>query len=599
MVVHMPQTIQTFLERKAIIAYLPMLLMIVIILAVTIDLASLKLHDLIPKDPYSASILFSFVSAIFIVAQIFVLKYIKQQDIKFVRTKQFRVIRFAVTGVQCILTLLVLYVVFQIWMESSFDIRPIILGITISYSLGITMTGFLSYRLFIWLRSTHRLTILLYLLSSAAITVSAIFTALFLDSVSTIYTTVVPRISGTGLYLTPYQDALLLFANIFSIVSFIITWLATAILLRQRSRQIGPSRYWIIVTLPLLYFLSQFISLFSSNFGPSVYYDPVIFAIVLTLTFTLSKLAGGILFGFAFWSIARTIDDEFVVTKNLIKLAGYGYVILFMSTQTVAFSIIPYPPFGFVTILFYGISSYMILVGIYFSVIIISQDSKLRSTIKSIAKSHPTLFEDMSYAQLENVIERRALRLVQNFATEYESSHTMETVDDKELRNYAMGVIEEVKSFNPFFLKVLEKEKTVLSNSNVASAFVNGKLLQFMIDDHLMLFREIMDKCKHGKHGGIRLITTVDTFTINIIKELLEIGAKVKHIANPPSIQFVVSESEALEISLGELANGDLAENVSLEKDPSFVQYYCTLFEQLWIRGTNASERITQLETGS
>jgi hypothetical protein len=601
MVGHIPQNFQRILASRAVTNLLPLVMMIIIVISVTIDLSFLKLYDLTPKDPYPKQqmLVFSGISAVFIIAQVFILRYIRQQDMKFVRTQQFRVIHYVITAVQGALTFLVLYVIFQIWVESSLDIRPLIAGITISYTLGLIMTGFLSYRLFIWLRSTHGLTILLYLLSSAAITISAFFTFIFLDSVSATYTVVTPRISGTGLYLTPFQDTSLLLANVFAIISFIITWFATAVLLNYRSRQIGPIRYWIIVALPLMYFLSQFISLFSDEFGPSVSSDPVTFAIILTLVFTLSKLAGGILFGFAFWNIAKTIDDEFIVAKNLIKLAGYGFVILFMSTQTVAFSIIPYPPFGFVTILFYGISSYMILVGIYFSVIVISQDSKLRTTIKSIAKNQPTLFADMSYAQLEDVIEKKALRLAQNFAAEYDSIQVMEAIDDKQLRNYAMLVVEEIRSFNPIFPKVVEKEKKILSNSQVFSAFVNGKLLEFISDDHLTLFREIMGKRRQGKHGGIRLVTAIDCSTANAVEELLAIGVEVKHIVDLHSIQFVVSEREVLEIILGDLKNEELTMDVSVGSDSSLVQYYRNMFEHLWTRGTDARKRISQLKAGS
>jgi len=111
--------------------------------------------------------------------------------------------------------------------------------------------------------------------------------------------------------------------------------------------------------------------------------------------------------------MANTIAGEFVVARNLVKLSGYGYVILFISTHTVAFSIVPYPPFRFVTILFYGISSYMILVGVYFSVIVISQDSELRRTIKK-SENQPALLADISYAQVEDAIEKRAMRLAQS-----------------------------------------------------------------------------------------------------------------------------------------------------------------------------------------
>ena len=335
--------------------------------------------------------------------------YIRQQNLQFIRTRRFQIIHTIVSVLQWVLAIVVIGVIFQIWFESSFNITLVVAGISTSYGLGMIMTGYLSYRFFIWLRSNYGMTILLYLLSSVFITASAFFTLIFLDSVSSMYTDITPKVYGTGLYLTPHQNISLLLTNILAILSFIITWLATAgTLLSYRSRHVGRIKYWAIVALPLVYFMSQFISLFTSGFASLVSSDPVIFGIILSLIFTLSKLAGGILFGFAFWKMARTIAEEFVVPRNLVRLAGYGYVILFMATQTVAFSIIPYPPFGFVTILFYGISSYMILVGVYFSVIVISQDSKLRSTIKKVSEKEPALLADISYAQLEDVIREES-----------------------------------------------------------------------------------------------------------------------------------------------------------------------------------------------
>ena len=81
----------------------------------------------------------------------------------------------------------------------------------------------------------------------------------------------------------------------------------------------------------------------------------------------------------------------------------------------------------------------MILVGVYFSVIIISQDSKLRSTIKKISENQPTLLSDISYAQLEEIIEKRAMILAQNLDMKSQvPSYVTKDVDAVHLKNYAM-----------------------------------------------------------------------------------------------------------------------------------------------------------------
>ena len=105
----------------------------------------------------------------------------------------------------------------------------------------------------------------------------------------------------------------------------------------------------------------------------------------------------------------------------------------------------------------------MILVGVYFSVIIISQDSKLRSTIKKITESQLTLLSDISYAQLEEVIEERAMILAQSLDMKSQvPSYITNDVDAVHLKNYVMSVIDELRSFDPFFSRVIEMEKEII-----------------------------------------------------------------------------------------------------------------------------------------
>jgi hypothetical protein len=52
---------------------------------------------------------------------------------------------------------------------------------------------------------------------------------------------------------------------------------------------------------------SQFQTLFLHVFTPFRLSDPILFGIVYTLIFSAAKPAGGILFGVAFWIIARIL----------------------------------------------------------------------------------------------------------------------------------------------------------------------------------------------------------------------------------------------------------------------------------------------------
>ena len=43
-----------------------------------------------------------------------------------------------------------------------------------------------------------------------------------------------------------------------SLLSFILVWIATVALLRQYRNKIGRTRFWVIITIPLIYFLFPF-----------------------------------------------------------------------------------------------------------------------------------------------------------------------------------------------------------------------------------------------------------------------------------------------------------------------------------------------------
>jgi hypothetical protein len=116
-----------------------------------------------------------------------------------------------------------------------------------------------------------------------------------------------------------------------SIVAFIATWFSTILLLRHYSKKIGRTRYWITVSIPLVFFLSQFQAEILKLFLPLRLSDPFLFGIVSTLIFNSTKTVGGILFGIAFWSVAKNITQREV--REYMTISAYGMVLLFTSNQ--------------------------------------------------------------------------------------------------------------------------------------------------------------------------------------------------------------------------------------------------------------------------
>jgi hypothetical protein len=78
------------------------------------------------------------------------------------------------------------------------------------------------------------------------------------------------------------------------------------------------------------YFLSQFQPLFLDLFSAYRKSNPILFYVLYTVIFNLSKPIGAILFGVAFWITARDIHHKEV--KGYLTISGYG-LLLFASNQ--------------------------------------------------------------------------------------------------------------------------------------------------------------------------------------------------------------------------------------------------------------------------
>ena len=114
--------------------------------------------------------------------------------------------------------------------------------------------------------------------------------------------------------------------------------------------------------------------------------NTILFNVLYTVIFSLSKPVGGILFGIAFWIVARNVHHT--VLRDYLMIAGYGFLLLFTSNQATVLINSPYPPFGMASISFVGLSSYLVLVGVYSSAVSVAQDAELRRSIRNSIESN-------------------------------------------------------------------------------------------------------------------------------------------------------------------------------------------------------------------
>jgi hypothetical protein len=351
--------------------------------------------------------------------------------------KVFIIFQYALVGI-------LVAVILQILVGNYYSTVLLIAVTSFSYILALIMLGILSLRFFSWFNPFRNSVVLCFGLTSAALVINAIFTLIYVDALLLAKPLTLGPYAGGSAYSVSTAQMLYSGYVITTIISFILTWTATILLLHHYSHKFGKVKYWVIVSAPLIYFLSQFLPLFPNLFDILLNEDPVFYSIILTLIFTWSKIAGGIFFGIAFWLISKNLSHGNIV-KDYMNMSAYGFIFLFISNQAIVLVIGPYPPFGLITIAYTGLSSYLILVGIYSSVLSVSQDTRLRQSIRKLANSESKLLDNISTAQMEHEIQSRVIKMTrENQDLMVNETGVQPSLTDEDVKQYLHEVLNEI-----------------------------------------------------------------------------------------------------------------------------------------------------------
>lgn len=430
-------------------------IIILLISVLIIDTSLFRISDLIRVyvTPGWTTTLFVFMSVAYLVGQHILIGFArtKSRQIRELGYLHLNILDKSVAITQYLLAGILAFVLLQVLMFSNFYTSVISAAGVISYLMAIFMMMFLTLRFFSWFRFHKNLVVLFYFLSTITLTINAAFSFALILTVSPGIPSLVGESQIAGMTrpiaASHFANALNNGYTVTSILSFILLWVATSLLLREYSKRIGRITYWTLVSIPLVYFLSQFPALFFNLFDSLIISNPTFFGIVLTLIFSLSKIAGGILFGIAFWNIAKNLPDNTAV-KSYMIIAAYGLVLFYISNQAGS-SLFQlggvYPPFGLLTITIIGFSSYLMLIGIYSSAVSVAQDSRLRRAIRKSVQRQSSLLDKIGTAQMQQEIENRVLSTIKSQAETLRSETGIETsLDENEMREYMNEVIAKI-----------------------------------------------------------------------------------------------------------------------------------------------------------
>ena len=314
----------------------------------------------------------------------------------------------------------------------------------ISCMTAIIVLGMLIFRFVQWFRISHDRLIFSYTFALVLIIINCSIILAYinssLESRPKIIPSTRPAVNNANVVQIPFNNAYV--AS--SFLSFIAIWAASIFSLIGYSKKIGRIKFWFAVSLPLLYFLSQseFI------FGPFVlshrFLDPVTFFRIYTITFASTKLIGGIMFAIPYFLVSRKLNDPNV--RNYLKLTSIGLILLFLSMQVSGLPLLPYPPFGVISISFLGLSSYLVLIGVYGSAISVSEDSMLRKTIRKLVMKETKLLDSIATAQMEQEIQEKVLETTKRLSDTIRNETGIESsLQEEDIERYCKEVLAEIK----------------------------------------------------------------------------------------------------------------------------------------------------------
>ena len=324
-----------------------------------------------------------------------------------------------------------------------------------SLTLLILFSSFVPSALFIlllvvllvrWFRSSKNFMIIAYAISFSIVCIYLVLSIVYVNvqymstpewiKAKSLHNTLVNSfVSNLSLSFGVALDALFL-------VSFVLAWVATVALLRQYRNKIGRTRFWVTMTIPLIYFLFPFETYFANFSEGMLSGSPVIFTVIYILLFSATKQVGGLLFSIVFLTAAIKIKHPNL--QNSLKIAAIGIAVIFSSIEINSLLYAAYPPYGVLSIMLMPLGSYSLFIGLFASAKLVSQDKKLRQEFFQSAENQLALLKTIGKVQMEKELEKNLKSILKRSSVLEESKSDYRA--EESVRELVQEVLEELRS---------------------------------------------------------------------------------------------------------------------------------------------------------
>jgi hypothetical protein len=391
--------------------------------------------------------LFVAVAVVFAFGQFFILEMVKAKNREV--SSSIGISEIVTTIVQYVLTsIVIVFVTLEVLFSSQYHRDLLIASMTISYAAAIFLTILLAWKLLFWFKIHKQPIVLLYGLAAAFIVLTSISTLIWSDAVLVKKTPIVFPESEV-LFDPGYEEGsaisvVLSIQYYLQTIFILLLWGGTVLLLYHNFKRIGRVKFWVLVTLPIVSFMSIFIT-FYQDIAPT---SPVTEAIssnfmIPILLLNYSGLAVGVIFGLSFILIGRFLKQG-IHSRDYLIIAGFGFMIFMVANGGTVIQE-AYPPYGIVTLSALPLSLFMILNGLSYSAVSVAQDVTLRRSIRKNVNDMKFL-ESIGTAQMEQELQKRVLTVAKkNSDTMTQETGVQPSLSEDDMKQYLKEVVKEIK----------------------------------------------------------------------------------------------------------------------------------------------------------
>ena len=421
--------------------------MAVVASALIIDISLNLLSDIVnlATSTILSTVVFVMLVSVFAIGQYLIFQFVKQKNNELIeKTPSIKAIGRISLAVYFFLSAIFLLILIQIVTSSTYSTFILSVGSTINYVLAIIVMIIFSLLFVSWYRSSKNFIILMYSLAAIAVSISFMLGAI-LTNASLL--TLPPERNALSEASTFFFENILLgsIQYLFAVsnaVNYFLLWISTALLLRHYSKKMGSAKFWLIMSIPIILFVNQFIVV--SPIVASLSEDPNMDIVYVQIFGNiLPGIVGGIIFGIPFWIVSRTIRNDIV--RHYMLIAAWGAIFLQFTTSA-GIAAAPYPPFGLFSVLLTALSCYLILVGVYSSAISVSIDRRLRHSIRKNTEEELRLLSDIGKARVEQELQSKVLKIIKENSDSFSERGIHTSLTEENAKGYLDDILRELHS---------------------------------------------------------------------------------------------------------------------------------------------------------